>query len=78
MTTWRYTMPDNSVVTRKTPDGGVESCLASVLPAGTPVEPYVAPPAPPALPDPIAALQAQVEQLTAALAALAQQAGGSP
>ena len=40
MTTWTYTDSTNLVVT----DGANTSCLASVLPEGTPVAPYAPPP----------------------------------
>jgi hypothetical protein len=36
---WKYTDSSNRVVIRKLPNGGTESCLASVLPENSVIEP---------------------------------------
>jgi hypothetical protein len=38
--TWRYTDSSNKVAMRELGNGGQESCLASVLPVGTEIQPY--------------------------------------
>jgi hypothetical protein len=43
---WQYTNSTQTVAYRVLDDGRMESCLASVLPEGVVVEPYVAPPPP--------------------------------
>jgi len=43
---WQYTDATQIVAYRVLDDGRMESCLASVLPEGVVVEPYVAPPPP--------------------------------
>jgi len=43
---WKYTDATQIVAYRVLDDGRMESCLASVLPEGVVVEPYVAPPPP--------------------------------
>lgn len=39
MTNWKYTDPTNQIVSRTLDSGGMESCLASVLPEDTIIEP---------------------------------------
>lgn len=41
MSQWRFTDATNTTVWRELPDGGVESMLASALPEGTPILPFV-------------------------------------
>jgi len=43
---WQYTDATQTVAYRVLDDGGMESCLVSVLPEGTVIDPYVAPPPP--------------------------------
>ena len=43
---WQYTDATQIVAYRVLDDGRMESCLASVLPEGVVVEPYIAPPPP--------------------------------
>jgi hypothetical protein len=79
MTNWKYTDATNTVAFRTLDNGGMESCLASVLPDGTTIEPADPQPNPR-----IAAIDAEILQLETkairpmrdALAALA--AGGQP
>lgn len=39
MSNWKYTDSSNRVVIRKLSNGGTESCLASVLPENSVIEP---------------------------------------
>lgn len=39
MSQWKYTDASHTVAFRTLPDGGMESCLASVLPPGTEILP---------------------------------------
>jgi len=43
---WQYATADLTVANRINEQGQQESCLVSVLPEGTVIEPYVAPPTP--------------------------------
>lgn len=46
MTKWRYTDAANTVAFRELPDGRMESMLASAVPDGVEILPYVEPPEP--------------------------------
>jgi len=43
---WQYANAESTVVSRTNEQGFMESCLASVLPDGTMIDAYVAPPTP--------------------------------
>jgi hypothetical protein len=43
---WQYTNATQTVAYRVLDDGRMESCLASVLPEGTVIDPYIPPPPP--------------------------------
>jgi len=55
---WQYTDATQTVAYRVLDDGGMESCLVSVLPEGTVIDPYVAPPPP--IPTTVTRFQARV------------------
>ena len=66
MTTYQYTSPENTVVAVIDDDGiSRSSCIASILPEGTVIEPYVAPPTP--IPTTITMRQARLVLLGAGL-----------
>ena len=66
MTTYQYTSPENTVVAVIDDDGiSRSSCLASILPEGTVIEPYVAPPTP--IPTTLTMRQARLVLLGAGL-----------
>lgn len=62
---WQYTDATNTVVFRLLDNGGSESCLASSLPEGTEIEPYIPPP--PVVPSVITMRQARLALLQAGL-----------
>ena len=53
---FKYTDASNTVAFRVLDNGGMESCLASALPAGTVIDPAD-------IPDPKIAIQAQIDSL---------------
>ena len=60
---WQYTDATNTVVFRLLDNGSTESCLASSLPEGTEIDPYIPPP--PAIPSVITMRQARLALLMA-------------
>ena len=56
MTNWKFADTTNSVAFRTLDSGGMESCLASTLPADTVIEPAD-------IPDPKIAIRAQIASL---------------
>lgn len=72
MSQWRYTNETNTVVSRSLSDGGIESMLASEVPQGAAILPYVAPP--PAVPAEVTRRQAKQALLLNGLLANVQPA----